>query len=137
MIDPENKIVQLCAQGMSMEGDQPEAKKLFSNAWNQASTALEKFIAAHYLARHQEDPSQKLEWDKISLRFALQIGSEDIKAYYPSLYLNIAKCYEDLKKFNLAKKNYQLAHKYSGYLARDGYGDFIRRRISRGLRESS
>ena len=41
-----------------------------------------------------------------------QIKDENIKGSFPSLYLNIGKCYEDLNEFDLAKKNYQLADSY-------------------------
>lgn len=52
---PFNNIVKLCLQGMEMEekGKSEEAIKLFLQAWNEATKDFEKFIAAHYVARHQ------------------------------------------------------------------------------------
>ena len=46
----DNKVVQLCAKGMEMEGQRklPEAIRYFDEAWNIASNDFEKFTAAHY-----------------------------------------------------------------------------------------
>jgi len=53
--DPNNNVVKLCAQGMSLEGQGKleEASKVFTKAWNDATSNFEKFTAAHYVARHQ------------------------------------------------------------------------------------
>src|SRR5579864_6491359 len=108
--DPNNTIVQFCAKGMELEATQPsEAKALFIQAWNEAKTDIEKFTAAHYVARQQPSTKDKLHWDKTALEFALKIEDDGIKSNYPSLYLNIAKCYEDLGDYNNAHINYQKA----------------------------
>ena len=54
---PNNPIVRLCLQGMAMEdkGNPGEAGRLFLQAWNEASNDFEKFLAAYYLARQQEN----------------------------------------------------------------------------------
>lgn len=89
--DPDNKINQLCAKGMEMEAQQPaEAKAMFLQAWNEATTDVEKFTAAHYVARHQSSTEDKLQWDKTALELALKINDNSIVSTYPSLYLNIA-----------------------------------------------
>ena len=53
---PFNNVVKLCLQGMAMEenGKPEEASKLFLLAWNEATNESERFIAAHYVARHQK-----------------------------------------------------------------------------------
>src|SRR4051812_19797182 len=81
--DTNNRIVQLCAAGMNCEGEKKEALRLFQQAWNEASNPLEKFIAAHYLARQQETVVEKLKWDETALEFALQLTEEDAKGSYP------------------------------------------------------
>jgi hypothetical protein len=43
------------------------------------------------------------------LQFALKINNDTVKSAFPTLYLNIAKCYEDLSDPGNAKKNYELA----------------------------
>lgn len=137
--DPNNKIVQLCAQGMNMEGEgkTEEARKLFLQAWNEASNDFEKFTSAHYVARHQKNVSDKLKWDKTALDLALKIKDENMKGHYPSLYLNIAKCYEDLNDKDNARKNYESALSFSNSLPDDGYGKMIRAGITNGIERVS
>lgn len=109
--DPNNNIVKLCLQGMDMEGKgkPEEASSLFLQAWNEATTDFEKFIAAHYVARHQKNIPDKLKWLETDLQFALKINNNTVKSAFPSLYLNLAKCYEDLSDLDNAKKNYDLS----------------------------
>lgn len=95
---PFNNVVKLCLQGMNMEetGKPVEASKLFLQGWNEATNDFEKFLAAHYLARHQKNVSDKLNWLETTLQFALKVNDNTVKSAFPSLYLNIAKCYQDL-----------------------------------------
>jgi tetratricopeptide (TPR) repeat protein len=134
--DPENKIVQLCAAGMEKEGEgQPEkAHQLFLQAWNEAETDFEKFTAAHYVARHQETVARKLEWDKLALQHALRIEDAGAKAALPSLYLNVAKCYEDLGDPRQAGDHYALALSAADNLPPSGYGKMIRDGIMNGMK---
>ena len=108
--NPNNNVVKLCVQGMDMEGkgNPEEASILFLQAWNEATTDLENFLAAYYVARHQKNVSDKLKWLETALQFALKINDDTVKGAFPSLYLNIAKCYEDLRDLDNAKKNYEL-----------------------------
>src|SRR3954470_3904197 len=96
--DQNNKVVQLCVKGMELEGQGQltEASILFNEAWNIAANDFEKFTAAHYVARHQQSITDKLNWDQVALNHALNINDESVKEALPSLYLNIGKCYEDL-----------------------------------------
>jgi rifampin ADP-ribosylating transferase len=133
--DPENPIIKLCAQGMMLEGEanHSEAAKLFHQAWKEADTDLEKFTAAHYVARHQANVNDKLTWDETALYFALRIPNKGAKDALPSLYLNIAKCFEDLHDRGNALKNYELALGYARSLPDDGYSNMIRAGIGNGM----
>jgi|SRR5436189_5021749 tetratricopeptide (TPR) repeat protein len=137
--DPNNRIVQLCAKGMEMEmAEKPDqAEACFLQAWNEATTDLEKFTAAHYVARHQKSIQDKLKWDESALEFALKISDSSLNASYPSLYLNIAKCYEDLKDKDNAQKNYQAALVYINDLPDNGYGQMIKSGIKNGIERLS
>lgn len=112
--NPNNKIIQLLLRGMGMEdsGRPEEASLLFSKAWSEATADFEKFIAAYYVARHQKNVSDKLKWFETSLQFALKVNDEAVKSAFPSLYLNIAKCYEALSDPDKAKKYVALSHSY-------------------------
>ena len=111
---PGNPIVKLCVRGMAMEenGKLEEAGKLFLQAWNKANNEFEKYMAAYFVARHQKEVPDKLKWFETSLQLALKINDDTIKSAFPSLYSNIAKCYEDLSNSDHAKKNYELANSY-------------------------
>jgi len=108
---PFNNVVKLCLQGMEMEekGKPEEAIKLFQQGWNEATNDFEKFLAAHYIARQQKTVADKLKWLETTLQFALKTNNDAVKSAFPTLYLNIAKCYEDLNDDNKAKENYDLA----------------------------
>ncbi len=120
--NPNNNVIKLCLQGMELEGkDKPEeASRVFLQAWNEATNDFEKFTAAYYVARHQKNISDKLKWLQTTLQFALKINNLSVKDAFPSLYLNIAKCYEDLSDPDNAKKNYELAISFTGKPADGG-----------------
>lgn len=134
-----NKIIKLCSEGMELEGQgrKKDALKLFQQAWNEASDDFEKFTSANYIARHQANIQDKLMWDETALNFALKTNDEKIKGTYPSSYLNIGKCYEDLGDFYNAGKNYELALSFTDFLADDGYGKMIKSGIMNGIERNS
>ena len=109
--NPNNNIIQLCVQGMDMEGKgkPEEARRIFLQAWNEATNDFEKFIAAHFVARHQGNVSDRLQWLTTALQFALKVNDDSVKGAFPSLYANIAKCYEDLNDLDNAARNHELA----------------------------
>lgn len=94
---------------MEKKGQPEEARTLFLQAWNEAANDFEKFIAAHYVARHQKSVSDTLHWLQTDLQLALKINDDRVKSAFSPLYLNIAKCYENLGDASKAKKNYELA----------------------------
>ena len=109
--NPSNHVIKLCIQGMGMEAEDrlEEASRIFLQAWSEATHDFEKFTAAYYVARHQKNVRDKLKWLETSLQFALKINDVTVNGAFPSLYSNIAKCYEDLNDPDNAKKNYELA----------------------------
>jgi rifampin ADP-ribosylating transferase len=113
-----SNIIKLCVQGIAMEekGKPEEAGRIFLQAWNEATDDFEKFTAAHFVARHQKNVRDKLKWFETALQFALKTNSDTVKTAFPSLYLNIAKCFEELGDPANAKKNYELANSYKDKL---------------------
>jgi hypothetical protein len=108
---PNNNIIRLCLQGINQEEQaQPEeAGRIFLQAWNEATDDFEKYTAAFFVARHQDNIPDKLKWLGTSLQFALNINDVSVKAAFYSLYLNISKCYEDLNDSVNANRNHELA----------------------------
>jgi len=120
--NPNNNIVKLCLQGIDLEGKSKpeEAGRIFLQAWNEATNDFEKFIAAHYVTRHQKSIPDKLKWVEATLQLALKINDDYVKGVFPSLYSNIAKCYEELGDLDKAKKNYELANTFKDNLSDKG-----------------
>ncbi|MBK7036661.1 MAG: NAD(+)--rifampin ADP-ribosyltransferase [Chitinophagales bacterium] len=112
--DPRNNIVKLCIHGLEMEekGNQEEAGKLFFQAFNEASSDFEKYLAAHFVARHQSNVHDKLKWTETALEFVLKINDDSVSGALHSLYLNLSRYYEALKDPVNAKRNYELAISY-------------------------
>ena len=109
--NPANNIVKLCLQGMNMEakGNPGEAGRLFFQAWNEATDDFEKYLAAFYLARQQTDVSAKLKWFETALQLALKTDDPATNSALPSIYANIAGCYERLNEVDSARKYAELS----------------------------
>jgi hypothetical protein len=133
--DPDNKIIKLCIRGMMLEGEGKKdlAVTIFRQAWDEASSDIERFTSAHYLARHQETVKDKLLWDERALDFALRIKDQDVKGTFPSLYLNIGRCYEELNDLVKAMDSYEKANSFIDSLENDGYGKMISGGIKNGI----
>src|ERR1700759_4626617 len=108
--DPNNPVIKLCVEGMNAEGEGniEQAQQLFQQAWDMATNNFEAFTAAHYLARNQKDPNDVLKWNLEALNRADNMKEESLKGQYPSLYLNVAKSYENLGDKNEAIRYYRL-----------------------------
>jgi len=120
--DPSNAIIKLCLQGIAMEdkGNPEDARRLFLQAWDQAIDDFEKFLAAHFVARQQESPTDKLHWFETALQLALTINDEAVKTAVPSLYTNLAKCYVEIGDPDNATRNYTLANSWKDKLEDKG-----------------
>jgi tetratricopeptide (TPR) repeat protein len=109
--NPNNNIVKLCLEGMDRgaKGNHQEARKLFLQAWNEATDDFEKYLAAYYVAQQQTDVSAELKWFETALQFALKTDNRSANSALPALYSKIARCHENLNDADDAKKYAQLA----------------------------
>ncbi len=82
---------------------------LYQKAWEAAQDDYEACIAAHYVARHQENHQERLYWNQVALDKADAVNDERVQEFYPSLFLNMGQSYELLGDVVQAKRYYDLA----------------------------
>jgi tetratricopeptide (TPR) repeat protein len=110
-MDLDNPVIQLCIQGTQAEfqGQPENARSFYRKAWDVAHDDYEACIAAHYMARHQEDPQERLHWNQVALERARSVTDGSVQEFYPSLYLNMGQSHELLGNLIDAKRYYLLA----------------------------
>ncbi|MFD5627383.1 hypothetical protein [Streptomyces sp. NPDC127072] len=124
-------------------GDREEARDRFLGLWSEIGEdgdALHRCTLAHYMADTQDDPSDELAWDLRALsaaeeltdgRIAEHHESLAVRAFYPSLHLNLAADYVKLGRTSAARTHLRRARGAVGSLGDDGYGNGIRAAIGR------
>lgn len=129
-------MVRLCVAGLRAEaaGQLDAARARFAEAWAGRRNALEACVAAHYLARHQDDPRAMLRWNEEALRRAEATSDPLVRGFYPSLYLNLGWSHEQLGDWPAARHWYGLAERAAVSLPTDGYGETVRGGVAAGLR---
>ena len=134
-MDPNNPVVKLCAQGIEveMQGRHDEARALFHQAWELRQDDVDACIAAHYVARHQVTPAETLRWNELALTHALSASSDSIRSFYPSLYLNFGKSYEDVGDVARARELYEQGAQHVIDVPDGGYGDIVRQGLRNAL----
>lgn len=110
-MDIDNPIVKLCIAGTQAEfaGKMPEACALYQQAWEQAQDDYEACMAAHYVARCQQNSADTLRWNQEALRRADLVTDGRAREFYPSLYLNLGLAYEMLDDHLAAQEFFQKA----------------------------
>ena len=90
-------------------GDATEGRRFFREAWDESTNDFEKFLAAHFLARSAESVRERLKWSETALESALKVDNEATRSALPTLYEDLAGCYEDLNDAMNARETRQLA----------------------------
>ncbi|MFD4941139.1 hypothetical protein ACFVYE_21845 [Streptomyces sp. NPDC058239] len=128
-------------------GDREEARNRFGELWaeiGEDGDALHRCTLAHYMADTQDDPGDELAWDLRALTAVGSLTDERavqhsdalaVRAFYPSLHLNLAADYVKLHRPEAARIHLDRARAASGVLADDGaddgYGGGVRAAIAR------
>src|SRR5687768_16609947 len=130
MIDPDNAVTRLCAEGMTAEaqGRAEDARRLFAEAWARRRGHYEASIAAHYVARHQPTPARALLWNAHAARHA-EAAEPDTREFLASLYLNLGHSYEVVGRDAEARSYAARAAAALSFLPESGYLEFTRRGI--------
>lgn len=139
VIDPNNAIVKLCAEGIQAESrhDHAGARALYVQAWEQRGDDYEACIAAHYLARQQETLADALHWNQLALDHALLAPPELVAAFLPSLYLNLGWSHEVLEDAAAANACYAEGAARLDTLPPGDYTAVVRDGIRRGLERTA
>jgi tetratricopeptide (TPR) repeat protein len=134
-MDPNNPVVKLCAKGIEieMQGRRDEARSLYLQAWELRQDDVDACVAAHYVARHQESPAETLRWNEVALTHAIRASTEAIRSFFPSLYLNLGKSYEDLGNSSRARELYEQGQRWLDEVPSGGYGDIVREGLRNAL----
>jgi hypothetical protein len=110
-MNQQSQVITLCIQGTQAEfaGRFEEACVLYWQAWLAAGSDYEACVAAHYVARCQSDPLEKLHWNQEALQRAEAARDERVTAFYPSLFLNLGQSFEQTGDLAQAQHYYELA----------------------------
>ncbi|MFE9259065.1 hypothetical protein [Streptomyces sp. NPDC006879] len=124
-------------------GDREEARNRLALIWAdlaEGGDPLHRCTLAHYMADAQDDPGDELAWDLRALsaaegldddRLARHDSSVAVRAFYPSLHLNLAADYVRLSRPGPARTHLARARAATDALAHDGYGHGVRAAIER------
>jgi hypothetical protein len=128
---------------LGQSGERAAARQLLSGLWDEIAPggdALHRCALAHHLADLQDDVNEELVWDlralaaadSISADRALRAGvAAPVRAFYPSLHLNLGEVYRKLGDPDRARDHLKLGLAAVDALADDGYGKMIRGGLDR------
>lgn len=110
-MDLTNPVVKLCVAGTQAEsrGQIDEARVLYQQAWDAAQDDFDACVAGHYAARHQAQPEDRPYWNQVALDGANAVADSRVRAFYPSLYLDMGHAFELLGNLAQANRYYDLA----------------------------
>lgn len=133
--DPDNPVVKLCAEGIQAEfaGRLGEALRLYTRAWDLRQDDYDASVAAHYLARCQDNPGDVLQWNQLAYRHAEAVEDGRVEGFYPSLLLNLGWSYENLGDRIAARRYYELAAGKVQELPDGPYRETVAQGIANGL----
>ncbi|MEV7024215.1 hypothetical protein [Kitasatospora sp. NPDC093558] len=122
----------------AQHGRTAEARASFEALWEalgERGDVFHRCVLAHYLADLQDDPRAELEWDRRALAAADSLTAErartyesalQVRAFYPSLHLNLASDHLKLGEADLAREQLDRAVRSLDALPEDAYSAGIR-----------
>ena len=110
-MDSNNPVIKLCIAGTQAEfrKDMPAACEYYLQAWQAANNDYEACVAAHYVARCQDNPQDVLAWNRKALEHAMKVNDDRVNEFFPSLYLNLGKSLQETGNPDEARKYFSLA----------------------------
>jgi hypothetical protein len=128
---------------LNQQGDRAGARALFAEVWGELGAdgdPLHRCALAHSMADVQDDPHEELAWDERALEAAEATTDEraaeagmafPVRAFYPSLHLNLGDVHHRLGHRDEALRHLGLGRAAVGALGDDGYGAMIRDGLDR------
>lgn len=123
--------------------DRAGAKEMFARIWDdigEHGDAFHRVALAHSMADVQDDTHDELAWDLRALAAADELTDEraavggvvaPVRAFYPSLHLNLGEAYRKLGRVDEATEHCRLGRAATDALPADGYGDMVRNGLAR------
>jgi tetratricopeptide (TPR) repeat protein len=110
-MDIKNPVITFCIEGIWAElEDRPDDARLcYQRAWASCVNEYEACMAAHYLARAQDTFEASLQWNLRALELAYLSPQENVRDFYPTLYMSIGHAYKQLGGMVQAQRYYRLA----------------------------
>jgi hypothetical protein len=110
---------------LGRSGKPAEARAALEALWDRAGDDTERCTIAHFLADLQEDPADELVWDERALA-AAPADDPGVRAFFPSLLLNLADVHRRLGHFDTARDFLARSGAVLDRLPEGEYGDLIR-----------
>ncbi|WP_206670933.1 hypothetical protein [Streptomyces sp. CB01881] len=121
----------------AQRGRTAQARESFERLWEALGErdVFHRCVLAHYLADLQDDPRAELEWDRRALAAADSLTAEraqtyesalQVRAFYPSLHLNLASDHLKLGEPDQARDQLERAVLSLDALPEDEYSAGIR-----------
>lgn len=107
-MDLANRVIHLCSAGTWAEYERrlEDAQGYYWQAWQAAADDFEDCVAAHYVARFQADPVERLRWNQVALDRAEAVRDERAVSFFPSLYLSLGRAFELAGEADRAQEYY-------------------------------
>jgi hypothetical protein len=125
--------------GLQVRGERAKAHHLFAALWQDiggaGGDAFHRCAIAHSMADACDDVVEELAWDLRALEAADSLTDARaaeggvhvaVKAFYPSLHLNLGDCYRRLGDVDRARDHVKRGRASLGALPDDGYSAMIR-----------
>jgi tetratricopeptide (TPR) repeat protein len=114
-----------------------EGRRLLEELWEELGPdkPYHRSVTAHYLADTQVELEDELMWDLRAMEAAQAVEDEPpgsspyaaaVKAFLPSLHLNLADCYRRMGDFDKARHHAEEGAASAGVLGLDHYGQTVR-----------
>jgi len=117
-----------------MNGHLDEARAAYDAAWEAATDDYEACIAAHYVARLQRDPEERIRWNRMALDRAAAVADQRVAGFHASLALNLGSAYEDAGRPDVARGWYAHARSRLAEVPHGAYRVSVERGVSNAER---